>query len=71
MLFVSGFLYWTDWENKTILLTKIGTDSNVTKVIGFEDRPMDIQVVHPFRQMTGLYQKYALMKQKLNDVNYD
>ena len=55
MLFVSGFLYWTDWENKTILLTKIGTDSNVTKVIGFEDRPMDIQVVHPFRQMTGLY----------------
>ncbi|XP_012944048.1 low-density lipoprotein receptor-related protein 1 [Aplysia californica] len=47
-----GFLYWTDWESKSVLTAPVYTDTNanISKVVSVQDRPMDIQIVHPLRQ---------------------
>ncbi|XP_050312267.1 prolow-density lipoprotein receptor-related protein 1 isoform X2 [Anthonomus grandis grandis] len=44
------FIYWTDWETKTIERCHKYTGMNCTSIISTVHRPMDVRVVHPLRQ---------------------
>ncbi|XP_055870134.1 low-density lipoprotein receptor-related protein 1-like isoform X4 [Biomphalaria glabrata] len=46
-----GILYWTDWEKSSVMSAAKFSGSNITRKIDFVQRPMDIQVVHPLRQL--------------------
>ncbi|XP_059139258.1 prolow-density lipoprotein receptor-related protein 1-like [Physella acuta] len=46
-----GLLYWTDWERSSILSAYKFSGSNITRKTYFVQKPMDIHVVHPLRQV--------------------
>lgn len=47
------FIYWTDWETKSINRAHKTTGSNKTLLISTLHRPMDIHIYHPYRQPDG------------------
>uniref|UniRef100_A0A8C5UEH1 EGF-like domain-containing protein n=2 Tax=Passeriformes TaxID=9126 RepID=A0A8C5UEH1_9PASS len=44
------FIYWTDWETKSINRAHKTTGANKTLLISTLHRPMDIHIYHPYRQ---------------------
>ncbi|XP_062895316.1 low-density lipoprotein receptor-related protein 1-like [Mobula hypostoma] len=44
------FIYWTDWETKSVNRAHKSTGSNKTLLISTLHRPMDIHIYHPYRQ---------------------
>ncbi|KAK2516454.1 Lrp1 [Columba guinea] len=44
------YIYWTDWETKSINRAHKTTGANKTLLISTLHRPMDIHIYHPFRQ---------------------
>ena len=49
------WLYWTDWEARSVMKAHKFSGNNVTRVYNGVSRPMDIHVHHPFRQRPGGY----------------
>uniref|UniRef100_A0A7M4FXS6 LDL receptor related protein 1 n=1 Tax=Crocodylus porosus TaxID=8502 RepID=A0A7M4FXS6_CROPO len=47
------FIYWTDWETKSINRAHKTTGANKTMLISTLHRPMDIHIYHPYRQPDG------------------
>ncbi|XP_063881494.1 prolow-density lipoprotein receptor-related protein 1-like isoform X4 [Scylla paramamosain] len=45
------YLYWTDWELKGVLKAEKYTGKNVQTIFYTTNRPMDIHVYHPYRQL--------------------
>lgn len=46
-------LYWTDWGRHAVTYADKFSGLNVTNLTTLVHRPMDIQVVHPLRQVPG------------------
>ncbi|XP_048343554.1 LOW QUALITY PROTEIN: prolow-density lipoprotein receptor-related protein 1 [Sphaerodactylus townsendi] len=44
------YIYWTDWETKSINRAHKTTGANKTTLISTLHRPMDIHIFHPYRQ---------------------
>ncbi|XP_060522093.1 prolow-density lipoprotein receptor-related protein 1 isoform X3 [Cylas formicarius] len=44
------YIFWTDWETKTVERCNKYTGKDCSSIISTVHRPMDIRVVHPFRQ---------------------
>ncbi|KAL3288606.1 hypothetical protein HHI36_003043 [Cryptolaemus montrouzieri] len=44
------FIYWTDWETKTVERCHKYRGDNCSSLLTMVHRPMDIRIVHPFRQ---------------------
>ncbi|KAJ8961610.1 hypothetical protein NQ314_005912 [Rhamnusium bicolor] len=44
------YIYWTDWETKTVERCNKYTGEDCKSILSTVHRPMDIRVVHPFRQ---------------------
>nr|XP_008195317.2 PREDICTED: LOW QUALITY PROTEIN: prolow-density lipoprotein receptor-related protein 1 [Tribolium castaneum] len=44
------YIYWTDWETKSVERCHKYTGNNCTKIMTTVHRPMDIRVVHPLKQ---------------------
>ena len=44
------FIYWTDWETKTIERCKKYTGENAETILTAIHRPMDLAIYHPMRQ---------------------
>lgn len=47
------YIYWTDWETKSINRAHKTTGANKTLLISTLHRPMDIHIYHPYRQPDG------------------
>ena len=47
------WLYWTDWELKSVVRANKYTGDDINKVYTARHRPMDIHVYHPYRQLPG------------------
>lgn len=45
-----NYLYWTDWESKSVMRAEKYTGESVQTIYNAAHRPMDIHVYHPFRQ---------------------
>ncbi|XP_076861463.1 low-density lipoprotein receptor-related protein 1-like isoform X3 [Brachyhypopomus gauderio] len=50
MTLFEEFIYWTDWETKSINRAHKTQGSNKTLLISTLHRPMDIHIYHPYRQ---------------------
>jgi integrin beta 2 len=48
------YIYWTDWENKSVERAHKFTGRNKTKILSMVHRPMDLQVYHQSRQLVQL-----------------
>ncbi|XP_050691158.1 prolow-density lipoprotein receptor-related protein 1-like isoform X1 [Eriocheir sinensis] len=46
-----NYLYWTDWEIKGVLRAEKYTGKNIEIIYHTTNRPMDIHVYHPYRQL--------------------
>lgn len=46
-------LYWTDWEKDAIMFADKFSGNNTKNLTALTHRPMDVQVVHPLRQVKG------------------
>ncbi|CAH1788845.1 unnamed protein product [Owenia fusiformis] len=46
-----SYIFWTDWERKSIERANKITGKDKLEVTKFIHRPMDVHVMHPFRQM--------------------
>lgn len=44
------YIYWSDWETKTVEKCHKYNCTNSTKLLNVSHRPMDLQVYHPVRQ---------------------
>ncbi|XP_041374230.1 low-density lipoprotein receptor-related protein 1-like [Gigantopelta aegis] len=44
-------IYWTDWEKMGIYYTNKFSGNKITKLVLLVHRPMDLQVLHPYRQL--------------------
>ncbi|KAL1502195.1 hypothetical protein ABEB36_007373 [Hypothenemus hampei] len=44
------YVFWTDWETKSVEKCHKYTGENCSKILYTVHRPMDVRVVHPFRQ---------------------
>ncbi len=47
------YIYWTDWETKSINRAHKTLGTNKTMLISTLHRPMDIHIYHPYRQPEG------------------
>lgn len=47
------YIYWTDWETKSINRAHKTLGTNKTVLISTLHRPMDIHIYHPYRQPGG------------------
>ncbi|KAB7505770.1 Low-density lipoprotein receptor 1 [Armadillidium nasatum] len=45
------WLYWTDWELKSVVRANKYTGQNINKIYTAIYRPMDLHVYHPYRQL--------------------
>ncbi|XP_076069558.1 LDL receptor protein 1 isoform X2 [Oratosquilla oratoria] len=45
------WLYWTDWQHKSVLRANKYTGKDIKKIYSTVHRPMDIHVYHPHRQL--------------------
>ncbi|XP_067287513.1 low-density lipoprotein receptor-related protein 1 isoform X2 [Pseudorasbora parva] len=50
MTIFEEYIYWTDWETKSINRAHKTQGTNKTKMIDTLHRPMDIHIYHPYRQ---------------------
>ena len=50
-------IYWTDWELKAVERAHKFTGVNRTRISTIIHRPMDIQVLHPYRQLPSLWRR--------------
>ncbi|XP_049327868.1 low-density lipoprotein receptor-related protein 1 isoform X3 [Astyanax mexicanus] len=50
MTLFEEFIYWTDWETKSINRAHKTLGTNKTMLISTLHRPMDIHIFHPYRQ---------------------
>uniref|UniRef100_A0A667YNG9 LDL receptor related protein 1 n=1 Tax=Myripristis murdjan TaxID=586833 RepID=A0A667YNG9_9TELE len=50
MTLFEEFIYWTDWETKSINRAHKTQGTNKTTLISTLHRPMDIHIYHPYRQ---------------------
>lgn len=53
MTLFEEFIYWTDWETKSINRAHKTLGLNKTVLISTLHRPMDIHIYHPYRQPEG------------------
>ncbi|CAH0551681.1 unnamed protein product [Brassicogethes aeneus] len=44
------YVYWTDWETKSVERCNKYTGENCKSILSTVHRPMDVRVVHPFKQ---------------------
>ncbi|XP_071941661.1 low-density lipoprotein receptor-related protein 1-like isoform X2 [Antedon mediterranea] len=49
------WIYWSDWENRTISKAHKYSGLNQTLLVTNRHRPMDLHVVHPLRQISGTF----------------
>lgn len=47
------YIYWTDWETKSINRAHKTTGANKSMLISTLHRPMDIHIYHAYRQPDG------------------
>uniref|UniRef100_A0A6A7FMH6 Prolow-density lipoprotein receptor-related protein 1-like n=4 Tax=Hirondellea gigas TaxID=1518452 RepID=A0A6A7FMH6_9CRUS len=45
------WLYWTDWKEKSVMKAHKFTGNNITQVYHAINRPMDLHIFHPWRQL--------------------
>ncbi|XP_015785497.1 low-density lipoprotein receptor-related protein 1B [Tetranychus urticae] len=50
------YLYWTDWERHTIAMCHKYHCNSSSKVLSLSERPMDIHIYHPFRQINPKFE---------------
>lgn len=53
MTLFEEYIYWTDWETKSINRAHKSMGTNKTTLISTLHRPMDIHIYHPYRQPQG------------------
>lgn len=53
MTLFEEYIYWTDWETKSINRAHKTLGTNTTTLINTLHRPMDIHIYHPYRQPPG------------------
>lgn len=53
MTLFEEYIYWTDWETKSINRAHKTLGVNKTLLISTLHRPMDIHIYHPYRQPEG------------------
>lgn len=53
MTLFEEYIYWTDWETKSINRAHKTLGTNKTVLISTLHRPMDIHIYHPYRQPEG------------------
>uniref|UniRef100_A0A3Q3R0H9 EGF-like domain-containing protein n=1 Tax=Monopterus albus TaxID=43700 RepID=A0A3Q3R0H9_MONAL len=53
MTLFEEYIYWTDWETKSINRAHKTLGTNKTMLISTLHRPMDIHIYHPYRQPEG------------------
>lgn len=53
MTLFEEFIYWTDWETKSINRAHKTLGTNKTVLISTLHRPMDVHIYHPSRQPEG------------------
>lgn len=53
MTLFEEYIYWTDWETKSINRAHKTLGINKTMLISTLHRPMDIHIYHPYRQPEG------------------
>uniref|UniRef100_A0A3P9JA06 EGF-like domain-containing protein n=1 Tax=Oryzias latipes TaxID=8090 RepID=A0A3P9JA06_ORYLA len=54
MTLFEEYIYWTDWETKSINRAHKTLGTNKTMLISTLHRPMDIHIYHPYRQPRGI-----------------
>ena len=64
MTLFEEYIYWTDWETKSINRAHKSLGTNKTTLISTLHRPMDIHIYHPYRQPEG---KGSLTENKLTN----
>lgn len=58
MTLFEEYIYWTDWETKSINRAHKSLGTNKTTLISTLHRPMDIHIYHPYRQPPGRRSKW-------------
>lgn len=53
MTLFEEYIYWTDWETKSINRAHKTLGINKTMLISTLHRPMDVHIYHPYRQPEG------------------
>ena len=53
MTLFEEYIYWTDWETKSINRCHKTLGINKTVLISTLHRPMDVHIYHPYRQPEG------------------
>lgn len=53
MTLFEEYIYWTDWETKSINRAHKTLGINKTVLISTLHRPMDVHIYHPYRQPEG------------------
>lgn len=53
MTLFEEYIYWTDWETKSINRAHKTQGTNKTTLISTLHRPMDVHIYHPYRQPEG------------------
>lgn len=53
MTLFEEYIYWTDWETKSINRAHKSLGTNKSTLISTLHRPMDIHIYHPYRQPEG------------------
>uniref|UniRef100_A0AAX7SPU8 EGF-like domain-containing protein n=1 Tax=Astatotilapia calliptera TaxID=8154 RepID=A0AAX7SPU8_ASTCA len=61
MTLFEEYIYWTDWETKSINRAHKTLGTNKTTLISTLHRPMDIHIYHPYRQPPGRRSKCGLL----------
>uniref|UniRef100_A0A8C8CDB4 EGF-like domain-containing protein n=1 Tax=Oncorhynchus tshawytscha TaxID=74940 RepID=A0A8C8CDB4_ONCTS len=54
MTLFEEYIYWTDWETKSINRCHKTQGTNKTMLISTLHRPMDVHIYHPYRQPEGM-----------------
>lgn len=53
MTLFEEYIYWTDWETKSINRAHKSLGTNKSTLISTLHRPMDVHIYHPYRQPEG------------------
>lgn len=59
------YIYWTDWETKSINRAHKTLGTNKTTLISTLHRPMDVHIYHPYRQPPGKTMRFVQTKKKI------
>lgn len=66
MTLFEEYIYWTDWETKSINRAHKTLGTNKTTLISTLHRPMDIHIYHPYRQPEGKGTHYCWKHVEMN-----